>query len=230
MDQAKNFAKVTVEGVYDDIVTSVDLIAGGGAKLPTTPFNAVWWNATDYPDPADDPFVEIVRVTAIATDTLTVARGEEGPSPGTGFEHALEGKLYRMAAGLTAKVINEDLLGTGATRLRVNTGTQVIEAVAEFIFLGDVDGAGNNTKVYIDDSTSAIGLQSSGNTFLGDIDGSGNGIIIDAPNSIIKHTGQFGTDQSASATVGVGTISKKLPIYDNAGTLLGYIPIYATIT
>jgi len=46
----------------------------------------------------------------------------------------------------------------------------------------------------------------------------------------IGPTGQIKTNQSASAAVSVGTLANKMPIYDAAGTLLGYIPIYATIT
>jgi hypothetical protein len=106
MDIAKNFAKVTVSTTYDASATSIVLTTGHGAKLPTAPFNVVWWNSTDYADPSDDPNVEIVRVTAISTDTLTVTRGQEGISAST---KNTASKTYKMLAGLTAKVINTDL-------------------------------------------------------------------------------------------------------------------------
>ncbi len=106
MDIAKNFAKVTVSTGYDASATSIVLATGHGAKLPTAPFNAVWWNATDYADPSDDPNVEIVRVTSIATDTLTVTRAQESTSAST---KNTANKTYKMIAGLTAKVINLDL-------------------------------------------------------------------------------------------------------------------------
>jgi hypothetical protein len=105
MDSFKNFAKVTVSIGYDASATSVVLSGGHGAKLPTAPFNATWWNSTDFADPTDDPNVEIVRVTAIATDTLTVTRGEEGITAST---KNTASKTYRMIAGLTAKTFNED--------------------------------------------------------------------------------------------------------------------------
>ena len=55
MDAAKNFAKTTVtDGNYDDSSTEIDVITGGGAKFPAPPFNAVWWNVTDFADPSDD--------------------------------------------------------------------------------------------------------------------------------------------------------------------------------
>jgi hypothetical protein len=108
LDNAKNFAKVTVSQGYDAAATSIVLNSGNGAKLPSVPFNVVWWNSTDYNDPTDDPNVEIVRVTAISTDTLTVTRGQESTSAST---KNTANKTYKMIAGLTAKVINSDLLG-----------------------------------------------------------------------------------------------------------------------
>lgn len=106
LDNAKNFAKVTVSTGYNSSDTSIVLTTGHGAKMPTAPFNAVWYNATDYSDPSDDPNVEVVRVTAVSTDTLTVTRGQEGISATT---KNTGGKTYKMIAGLTAKVINTDI-------------------------------------------------------------------------------------------------------------------------
>ena len=106
MDNAKNFAKVTVSGTYTSGNTTITLSSGHGAKLPTVPFNATWWDAGNYPDPSDDPNVEIVRVTNISTDTLTVTRAQEGS---TATAKNTAGTTYKMLAGVTAKVINTDL-------------------------------------------------------------------------------------------------------------------------
>lgn len=106
LDNAKNFAKVVVSTGYDSAATSIVLNSGNGALLPAAPFNAVWWNSTDFADPSDDPNVEIVRVTNIATDTLTVTRAQEGT---TAKNHNTGGKTYRMIAGVTSKTINSDL-------------------------------------------------------------------------------------------------------------------------
>lgn len=115
LDNAKNFAKVTVSTGYNAAATSIALTSGHGAKLPTAPFNVVWWNASDYGDPSDDPNVEIVRVTAISTDTLTVTRAQEGTSAST---KNTAGKTYRMIAGLTAKTFNTDLPGLSGMILK----------------------------------------------------------------------------------------------------------------
>jgi len=106
LDLAKNFAKATVSTGYTAGATSIVVTTGHGARLPAVPFNATWWNATDYPDPADDPNVEIVRVTARATDTLTITRAQESTTATT---KNTASKTYKLMAGPTAKLVNTDL-------------------------------------------------------------------------------------------------------------------------
>ena len=102
---AKNFAKGTVSTTYDASATSIVMTTGHAARFPTQfPFMATWWNATDYPDPSDDPNREIVMVTAVATDTFTVVRGQEGIAATT---KNTGGKTYKMIAGLVASHVNE---------------------------------------------------------------------------------------------------------------------------
>ena len=105
LDQVKNFARVTVSTGYGSGVTTIDLAGGEGAKLPaTTPYNLVWWNATDYPTPGEDPAREIVRVTARSTDRLTVTRAQESTAD---VNHNTASKTYKMELGLTAKTIED---------------------------------------------------------------------------------------------------------------------------
>lgn len=104
MDLPKNFAKVTLSTGYNNSATSVVLSTGDGAKLPTAPFDAVWWNSTDYPDPSDDPNVEIIRCSARSTDTLTIARAKQGTSASN---KNTGGKTYKMAVGMTAQVATD---------------------------------------------------------------------------------------------------------------------------
>ncbi len=102
---AKDFAKGTVSTTYNDTDTSIVLTTGHAARFPTAvPFNVVWWNSTDYPDPSDDPNREIVRVTGISSDTFTVVRGQEGTTASTKNTAT---KTYQMLAGLVASQENE---------------------------------------------------------------------------------------------------------------------------
>jgi hypothetical protein len=92
--QVKNFAIVTVSTGYNASATSIVLTTGHGAKLPgTVPYWLCWWNSTDYADPANDPNVEFVNVTARSSDTLTVTRGQDGTS---GTTKNTASKTYKM--------------------------------------------------------------------------------------------------------------------------------------
>jgi len=94
-----NFGKVTVSTTYGAADVSIALTAGHGSRLPSTfPYPLTWWNATDYPDPADDPNKEIVTVTARSGDTLTITRASEGTSAST---KNTAGKTYKMLLGIT---------------------------------------------------------------------------------------------------------------------------------
>ena len=55
--------------------TSLVVTAGQGALFPTPPFNATVWPASGQPTSGN---AEIVRVTAVSTDTFTIVRNQEG--------------------------------------------------------------------------------------------------------------------------------------------------------
>ena len=107
LDPVLNFAKVTVSTGYDASATSIVLSSGHGAKLPQPSddgaFNLVWWNSSDYASPTDDPNVEIVRCTALATDTLTVTRAQEST---TATIKNTGGKTYTMILSITKNTID----------------------------------------------------------------------------------------------------------------------------
>ena len=108
MDAVKNFAKVVVSVGYAAGATSITLSTGHGALLPDPAadgeFNLVWWNVTDYPDPADDAGVEIVRCTARTGDVLTVTRAQESTAD---VDHNATAKTYQMILSLSAKMIDD---------------------------------------------------------------------------------------------------------------------------
>jgi len=121
LDPVKNFAIVTVSTGYAAGATSIVLSSGDGAKLPAPStdgaFNLVWYNSSDYPNPADDPNVEIVRCTGRSTDTLTVTRAQEGTAD---VNHNTGGKTYKMLLSITKKMIDDIKVG-GLTWAIVST-------------------------------------------------------------------------------------------------------------
>lgn len=76
-DAHKNFGYSTVATAPSPATTGTSLVVatGDGAKFPAAPFNATVWPAGTQPTDAN---AEIVRVTAITTDTLTITRAQEG--------------------------------------------------------------------------------------------------------------------------------------------------------
>jgi len=81
LDQTKNFSKAQTSILHNSAATSITLDASEGGKLPDPAignYNLTWHDKTNFPDPSDDPSVEIVRVTDKVGDVLTVVRGQEG--------------------------------------------------------------------------------------------------------------------------------------------------------
>lgn len=129
-DAHANFAISTVATVPDPPRYGLSLVvaAGEGALFPTPPFNATVWPVGEQPTNIN---AEIVRVTAINTDTFTIERVQEDTT------NRRIGIGDQIAATLTSKVINDAentvmsmspfILGSGAASgvqtLNNNTGS-----------------------------------------------------------------------------------------------------------
>ena len=81
-DAHKNFAYSTVATAPSPATTGTSMVlaSGGGALMPTVPFNLTVWSTGVQPLASN---AEIVRVTNISTDTLTIVRQQEGTSART---------------------------------------------------------------------------------------------------------------------------------------------------
>ena len=116
LDSVANFTIVEVSTGYDDTDVTIVLKTGDGAKLPdpaVAEYNLVWYDSTTYPNPAEDPNVEIVRVTALSTDTLTVTRNQESSGASTKNTGS---KIYKMILSITAKMITD--IGTATDKAK----------------------------------------------------------------------------------------------------------------
>lgn len=99
-DAHSNFAYSTVATAPSPASSGTSLVvaSGDGAKFPTAPFNATVWPASAQPLTSN---AEIVRVTAISTDTLTITRAQESTSARS------IGVGDQIAATITAKTITD---------------------------------------------------------------------------------------------------------------------------
>ena len=160
-DNSKNFAKATVSTGYNNSADVIVLQSGQGALMPTSPFQATWWNSTDYADPSDDPNKEIVRVTNVNGDTLTLANvaGNRTAQEGTSATNKnTAGKVYKIIAGLTAASINnfpamfvknEIVRGSGTTFTLANVPvTGSVEVIASRNYLYPSSDAGVDGNDY----------------------------------------------------------------------------------
>jgi hypothetical protein len=103
-DAHKNFAASLIATAPSPASSGTSLVvtAADGTKFPAVPFNATIWPASSQPTTTN---AEIVRVTAISTDTFTITRAQESSSART----VIVGD--QIAATITAKTftdLNED--------------------------------------------------------------------------------------------------------------------------
>jgi hypothetical protein len=100
-DPVTNFAYALIDSGITAGATTVNLVSGGSLfPLPSIDgaFDATIWNVSDYQFSHLDPNVEIVRVTARSTNTLTVTRAQQSTSA---VAHNSSGKTYAIALTFT---------------------------------------------------------------------------------------------------------------------------------
>lgn len=99
-DARKNLAVSSVATAPSPATSGTSLVvsSGEGSRFPTTPFNATVWPDGELSDPVN---AEIVRVTGISTDTLTIVREQES----TTARSIVVGDL--IAATITVKTLDD---------------------------------------------------------------------------------------------------------------------------
>ncbi len=110
-EQTKNFAVSTVATAPSPATSGTSLVvaAGQGTRFPAAPFNAVVCPANAQPTPAN---AEVVRVTAVSTDTFTITRAQESSSART----VVAGD--RVYAGVTAKTLADLETPSAVTQMK----------------------------------------------------------------------------------------------------------------
>jgi hypothetical protein len=108
MDALKNFAYSLVATAPSPATSGTSLVvtASQGSYFPATPFDATIWPAGVQPTNSN---AEIVRVTAVATDTFTITRAQYG----TTAQSIAVG--YQIAQTVDANLLNQLAPLSGAT-------------------------------------------------------------------------------------------------------------------
>lgn len=133
MDAHVNFAYSTVLTPPSPATSGTSLVlqSGDGAKFPTVfPFNVVVWITGANPLSSN---AEIVQVTAISGDTMTIVRTQEGTSART----IVAGD--QVALAITAKTLN-DVEGN-----RITGSDTVIQQNFSMVVPSDYEISLNNT-------------------------------------------------------------------------------------
>lgn len=107
-DALLNFSKTALVSTLAAGALSFSVSSGTGSLFPNPAvsgeYNIALWNSTDYQRAEDDPYKEILRVTARASDVFTVLRAQESTSD---VNHTIAGRTYRIALVVTAKTISD---------------------------------------------------------------------------------------------------------------------------
>jgi hypothetical protein len=154
-DQKANFVRADVSTGYDASATSIDLASGHGARLPdptSGAYNLVWKKKNLNED--EDPNIEVIRVIAKSTDTLTITRAQEGTSAAT---HNDGGAEYEVYLAPTKKVYTD--IETAVNTLENNQVT-ILTAYKT------ADETVNNSSTYQDDDHIAGISLTSGSMYL----------------------------------------------------------------
>jgi hypothetical protein len=163
MDAHKNFAYSTVATAPSPATSGTSLVvaAAQGALFPAVPFNATIWPVATNPTSAN---AEIVRVTAISTDTFTITRAQENSSART----VIVGD--QIAATITAKTLTDVETPTAPTFVQAGTaatGTGAVTPTIPTNLLNDI------ILVFVQSGDQSVTMTTGGYTQVGPAPGSG---------------------------------------------------------
>lgn len=210
LDPAVNFGKVVALTGYDAAATTIALVAGHGARLPdpsvSGPYNLVWFNSTDYSDPADDPNREIIRVTGPAGtgDTKTILRAQEGT---VASAKNTAGKTYELFNGPTALTMSQVTaeLALKADASALASYLTIASAAATYLTIA----AAASTYLTIATAASTyLSIANAATTYLA---------IADAATTYVPYTGATANVDLGSNTLAASGISVNSHTLDGSG-------------
>lgn len=126
LDAFKNLAYSTVATAPSPADSGTELVVttGHGGRFPTAPFNATVWPADEIPTPSN---AEIVRVTGVSTDTLTIEREQEST---TAREILVGDQIAASITALTLSTLESNISAVSAAVTSVDTHAGTASAAA----------------------------------------------------------------------------------------------------
>lgn len=217
MDAHANFAVSAVATAPSPATSGTSLVvtATEGARFPATPFNAVICPTGVLPTPAN---AEIVRVTNIATDTLTITRAQEGSTART----VVVGDL--IYAAVTAKTLTD--VEAGAWIAVPKNSDQSISSSVSLTNDSELSFATVNGGVYEIEMVIIYANPASGGTVDMKVaageDATNRGVLlwIGVANNDVSNFVQAPSDQTQASGVG-GTATTKRVITMSGGYIGG---------
>jgi len=150
VDAHKNFAYSTVATAPSPATSGTSLVvaSGHGARFPSVPFNATIWPSSSVPTPAN---AEIVRVTAISTDTLTITRAQESSTA----------RSVIVGDQIAATITNQTLTDIETLLANIGKGCSIYNSSDQAIGLNttislDLDSETEDTSAYHFTSAAAL--------------------------------------------------------------------------
>jgi hypothetical protein len=187
--------------------TSLTVTSGQGTRFPAVPFNATIWATGEIPVPSN---AEIVRVTNIAGDVLTITRAQES----TSARSILVGD--QIAATITVKTLTDIETAFAGTNGAITGGLITVNS----------SGISVNLPAYL--TTAALSQDSSkyaginGAITGGSITVNTSGVSVNLPAYLTtaalsqdssKYAGTNGAITGGSITVNTSGVSVNLPAY-----------------
>lgn len=182
-DAHKNLAYSTVATAPSPASSGTSLVVatGDGSKFPAVPFNATIWPIGALPTPAN---AEIVRVTTVSTDTLTITRAQES----TSARSVIVGD--QIAATITAKLL---------TDIEANTRERL---TADRTYYVRTDGNDSNTGLANTSGGAFLTIQKALDVVAQNIDLAGHNITISVADGTYT-----GANAVSVPWVGKGTVT-----------------------
>jgi hypothetical protein len=208
-DSHSNFAYAVVVNPPGQAGVTMSVTSGAGALFPTPPFNAIVWPTGALPTAVN---AEIVRVTAVSTDTFTITRAQEGSTAKT----VTAG--YQVACGPTAKTFTD--IETVANAAIPLTQRAAANGVATLDGSGQVPSGqlGNVSGVTITSPAQTLNIGGSGSAPTVDV---GSAVLTShdlsallcGPLGVLAPTGSYALLTSGSQKVGDGSATTLASVY-----------------